>query len=117
MCIHGISYNLIRAVVVTNVRCLQRLTIEQKSVFNYSKPYFSELHMHLLFWGIPILLELLPLFVKERYGMDYYYPSNAASVCFIRTGGILKNSGGANKAQMSMLTSAISLEEAPGVFN
>ena len=53
------------------------LSVQLYTINKYSKPYFSELHMHLLFWGIPILLELLPLFVGDSYGMDDYYLASA----------------------------------------
>ena len=67
------------------------MSVQLYTINKYSKPYFSELHMHLLFWGIPILLELLPLFVGESYGMDDYYPADAVFTCFIRDG--ISNSG------------------------
>jgi hypothetical protein len=62
------------------------LTIQLYTIVKYSKPYYSELSMHLVFWSIPIFFEIVPLFSGSTFGMDDLYPEFAATNCSLRLG-------------------------------
>ena len=62
------------------------LSIQLYSMISYSKPYFSEISMHAIFWSIPIIVEIIPLFAGISYGMDDVHKYEAVEVCFNRIG-------------------------------
>ena len=50
------------------------LSIQTYSMVKYLRPYFREHIMHVVFWGIPFILEFVPLFSGSNYGSDDFYP-------------------------------------------
>ena len=48
------------------------LSVQLYTITKYSKPFFSELSMHLVFWTVPLIFALLPIFAGASFGMDDY---------------------------------------------
>jgi hypothetical protein len=63
------------------------LSLQLYSIVKYKEPYFSERILYLVFWGIPILVAVIPVCYSETsYGMDDKIPEMAIGSCNIRTG-------------------------------
>ena len=57
------------------------LSLQLYSIVKYSKPYFSEVYMHLVFWFVPLIFELLPIFAGQTLGNGQ--KSDFFQLCFI----------------------------------
>lgn len=62
------------------------LSVQLYSIVKIRKPFFSWYSLHILFWSLPIGVEVFPLFFKCGYGMDDVIPDMALGSCNIRTG-------------------------------
>lgn len=68
------------------------LSLQLMYVIKYSRPFLSEKIMHLIFWGIPTFLEILPYFAKMSYGMDDDLGAGSLNNCFIKVNGKMTDS-------------------------
>ena len=62
------------------------LSIQLYTIIKYSKPYFSEFSMQMIFWGIPLVYSVVPFFSGTTYGMDDIFPEFAVFACAVRNG-------------------------------
>ena len=59
------------------------LSLQLYSIVKYSKPYFSEVYMHLVFWFVPLIFTLLPIFAGQTFGNSYEQSDAYFRLCFL----------------------------------